>query len=28
MHAYEGEGEMPPLSMEGAVLMEMKEVRK
>lgn len=28
MHAYEGEGEMPPLSVDGAVLMEMKEVRK
>lgn len=28
MHAYEGEGEMPPLSMEGAIRMEMKEVRK
>lgn len=28
MHAYEGEGEMPPLSADGAVWMEMKEVRK
>lgn len=28
MHAYEGEGEIPPLSMDGAVAMEMKEVRK
>lgn len=28
MHAYEGEGEPPPLSMDGAVWMEMKEVEK
>ena len=28
MHAYEGEGDIPPLSMDGAVLMELKEVRK
>ena len=28
MHAYEGEREIPPLSMDGAVIMEMKEVCK
>ena len=28
MYSYEGEGNLPPLSMEGAVTMRMKEVQK